>query len=479
MLTEGLALSILGGAAGIVLGYWMRDMIPALFGQPWEVNPIAAEFNLRVLLLALGTTLLTGILFSLAPAWQTTRSDVSAGLKEGGRNTMSHSRLSAGKALVSIQIGLSVLLLVGAGLFVRTLSKLKSIDPGFRAEHILLFDIDPPRTRYSGDKRRAFFESLEEKIAAIPGVDSASLSATALVAGSSNTTRVIPQGSAASDGQAQRTWVLEVGHTFFETMRIPILYGRTLTRRDHAKAPQVAVVNEQFARHFFPNELPVGKTFKHGDRIVEIIGVCADTRYDKIRNSAPPTFYFPYTQARDTGAMTFEVRTAADSNHIMSAIRPIVESLDKDVPVFDIRTQTEQIDATMSRERVFATLAAAFGVLALTLACIGIYGVMAHAVARRTNDIGIRMALGAQRGQVLRMILRETVLLTILGILPGIAGAAALTRYVRTMLYGLEPFDPLTFTTAVAVMVLLALLAGWLPARAASAIDPITALRHE
>jgi predicted permease len=310
-------------------------------------------------------------------------------------------------------------------------------------------------------------------------VGPAILSTTALVAGSTNTTRIVPQGGTASDGQAQTTWVLEVGHTFFETMGIPILYGRSLSRLDHAKAPQVAVVNEQFARHFFPNELPLGKAFKHSGRIVEIVGVCADARYDRIRNSAPPTFYFPYKQARDTDSMTFEVTTTVGSNHIMSAVRPIVESLDKDVPVFNIRTQTEQIDATISRERVFAALATVFGVLALTLACIGIYGVMAHAVARRTSDIGIRMALGAQRRQVLQMILRETVLLTIIGIVPGIAAAAALTRYVRTMLYGLEPFDLLTFTTAVALMVLVALLAGWWPARAASIIDPITALRHE
>jgi predicted permease len=479
MLTEGLTLSLLGGTAGIVLGYWMRDLIPALFGKSWDANPIPADFDLRVLLLSLGVTLLTGVLFSLAPAWQATRGNVSAGLKEGGGKTLSRSKLSAGKVLVSIQIALSVLLLVGAGLFVRTLAKLKATDLGFRAENILLFDVDPPRTRYSGETRKAFFESLEERVASIPMIDSVSLSTNALLAGSTNTTRVVPEGRKPTDLLGERAWVMEVGHAFFETMGIPILYGRDLSQRDHAKAPQVAVVNQQFAKQFFPSDVPVGKTFRHGNRTVEIVGICADALYDRIRNGVPPTFYFPYTQAPDVGSMTFEVRTTSDPEHVVRAIRSLVEQVDKDVAIFDIRTQRQQIDATISRERVFATLATAFGVLALTLACIGIYGVMAHGVARRTSEIGIRMALGAQRRQVLQIILRETVLLTIIGVVLGIAGAAALTRYVRAMLYGLEPFDPVTFCTAIFVMVLVALFAGWWPARTASRIDPITALRHE
>jgi len=404
---------------------------------------------------------------------------VNAGLKEGGRSTPGRSKLVVGKALVTVQIGLSVLLLVGAGLFVRTLSKLRAADLGFRAERIVLFDIDPPRTRYSGDKRKAFFAAIEEKVGALPGVERASLSATALVAGSSNTTRVVVDGRKSPDGHGERTWVLEIGQGFFQTMSIPILYGRDLTRSDHTGSTPVAVVNQQFAKLFFPNQIPVGKTFKHGTHVVEIVGICGDSRYDRVRSKVPPTFYFPFNHAREIGSMTFEVKTGTDPKSIVPAIRDIVQSQDRDVPIFDVRTQTEQIDATISRERVFAALATAFGGLALILACVGIYGVMAHSVARRTGDIGIRMALGAQSRQVLQMVLRETVLMTIFGVVIGLAGSAALVRYVRGMLYGLEPFDPFTFTAAVAVMLLVALSAGWWPARKASRVDPITALRHE
>jgi predicted permease len=261
-------------------------------------------------------------------------------------------------------------------------------------------------------------------------------------------------------------------------MGIPILHGRPLGHQDRANSPGVAVVNQQFVRAFFPHDPnPLGKTF--GNRYTyQIVGICGDAHYTRVREQVPPTFYIPFTQLHDLRDMTFEVKTASSKGSIVRAISAVVRSIDKDLPIFDVRTQIEQIDATQSTERAFAALTLGFGLLALTLACIGIYGIMAYVVARRTGEIGIRMAMGAQNRQVLVMILRETVLLAGIGITIGIFVAIGLTRYLENMLYGLKPFDPLTYSAAVIVMLALALTAGWLPARRASRLYPMVSLRH-
>ena len=262
-------------------------------------------------------------------------------------------------------------------------------------------------------------------------------------------------------------------------MGIPILSGRPLGARDRANSPLTGVVNQQFVRSFFPVTNPIGKTVVNGNNTYEIVGICGDARFDQVRSPVPPTFYAAFTQARDLRDMTFELKTAASEGSILKSVREIVRSIDKDLPVFDVRTQTEQIDATLSRERLFAALASGFGLLALILASVGIYGVMAYAVARRTSEIGVRMALGAQRGQVLRMILREAAFLAAAGITIGILASLGLTRYIRGMLYGLAPSDPLALCGAVLLLLLVVLAAGWLPARRASRLDPMVALRHE
>jgi predicted permease len=264
-------------------------------------------------------------------------------------------------------------------------------------------------------------------------------------------------------------------------MGIPILVGRPLNRFDRAQSQPVVVVNRQFAEEFFPNGDPLGKTFRTGNRLVQIVGISGNTRYDRLRTPFPPTFYLPYLQEQpdEIAAMTFEVRTAAKEGTIVSAIRDAVRSIDKDLPVFDVRTQNEQIDAALSQERLFGALTSAFAALALVLACIGIYGIMANSVAWRTNEIGIRIALGAERQRVLMMILREVALLAVIGAVTGVLAAAGLTRYIQSMLFGVQPIDPVTIAGAVLPMILVALLAGWLPARRASRLEPMTALRHE
>jgi predicted permease len=480
MLTEGLLLSTMGGGLGVLLGYWMRDAIPNLLRTPWEPPDLQAQFDVRVLAISLAVTLFTGVLFSLAPVWQASRVDPNSALKEGTRSTTSLPRLLAGKSLVVFQVALSVLLLVGAGLFARTLSNLKSEKPGFRPERLLLFAIDPPRTPYAGARRVALFEELERRIAAIPGVQSSTLSASVLIGGGNNTTEAVPDWRGPRPGRADRTWVNQVGSRFFETMGIPVLYGRSIDARDGPKAPRVAVVNQRFAREFFPKGDALGRTF-HLDpkEIYQIVGICGDTHFDRLQSAIPPTFYSSFQQAEDLREMNFEVKTAAGEAGIMQAVREAVRSVDRDLPVFAVRTQMEQIDDTLSKERIFAALTSAFGVLALVLASIGIYGVMAYGVGRRTSEIGVRLALGAQSRQVLGMILREAAALAGIGLIIGAGAAMGLTHFVASMLYGLKASDPLTLGAAVLVMLAVALFAGWWPARRAARLDPMAALRHE
>jgi predicted permease len=478
LLTEGLLLAGIGGTAGVFVGYGLRNVIPRLLVDSWMPNSLEAQFDLSVLLLAIGITLLTGVLFSLAPAWQSARVEIHAALKDGVRATMSLPKFVTGKALVILQVCLSVLLLVGAGLFIRTLANLRSTDLGFNPGRVLLFNLSPPRTRYEGAKSIVLFERIEEKVAAIPGVESASLSMQTLVANGTSTTTVAPKQSNGAAGQERKAWMNIVGSAFFRTMEIPLLYGRSFSAHDRASSPRVAIVNQQFARQFFPDTNPLGKVFGNGTEY-EIVGICGDTKYSNIRGTVPPTFYLPYTQSPELGSMTFEVKTAAAQAGIVKAIREAVRSVDKDLPVSGVRTQIEQIDATISNERAFAALSFGLGLLALVLAAIGIYGIIAYAVARRTNEIGIRMALGAQSSQVLRMILRESLLLAAAGVVIGILAAAGLTRYVSAMLYGLKPYDPITIAVAVFAMLGVALFAAWWPARRASRLDPMAALRHE
>ncbi len=479
LLTEGLLLAGIGGAAGVLAGYGLRNAIPRLLVDSWMPNPLEAQFDVPVLLLSIGVTLLTGILFSLAPAWQSARVEINAGLKDGVRATMSLPKLVTGKALIVLQVCLSVILLVGAGLFIRTLANLRSTDLGFNPARVLLFMLDPPNTRYKKEEQTVtLFERMRDKLAAIPGVQSASLSRHAVVANGKSTTSVSAKGFGSRPEKEQPAWRNIVDPAFFHTMEIPILSGRSFSAHDRSKSQRVAVVNQEFARQFFPHTNPVSKIFGN-DTEYEIVGICGDAKYSEIRGPVPPTFYLPYMQSPELGAMTFEVKTAATQAGIVKAIREAVRSVDKDLPISDVRTQTQQIEATISNERAFAALSAGLGLLALILAAVGIYGVIAYAVARRTGEIGIRMALGAQRGRVLRMILRESLLLAVAGIVAGIMAAAGLARYVAAMLYGLKPYDPITITGVVLVMLGVALFAAWWPARRASRLDPMAALRHE
>ena len=478
LLSEGLVLAFLAGGAGILLGFWLRDSIPALLATSWRSGPLQAEFNWRVLGLAVLTTTATGILFSLAPAWLTTRVELNPAMKAAtSPSVRSHSW--RGTPLVVAQVGLSILLLIGAGLFVRTLWNLGSVELGFQPDRVLLFVLNPPPEQYEGERRAALLRELQERISAIPGVERASLSTRALLDIGRSITSVNPDITAPPD-QYAAAWVNGVGHGFFETLGISVVAGRTFNDRDGPSSQGVTVVNEQFARQFFPDQNPVGKSFRTGKQIMEIIGVVGDARYDRLTTAIPPTFYSYIHQASNSaGPMTFAVRTAADPAGAVPAIREAVRSLDRTLALDDMRTQNDQIAATISQERLFARLSVAFAALAAALAGIGIYGILANEVARRTREIGIRIALGARREWLVGMIARETALVAATGTAIGIAAALGLTRYVRSLLFGIEPIDLPTIAAAALVMLGIAVLAGWLPARRASRLEPMAALRHE
>jgi predicted permease len=481
MLTESLLLSSLGGAAGLLIGYLGRNLIPHLLAKSWSPETMQLDFDGRVVAFTVAISLATGILFGLVPAWQATRTDVNSGLKDATHATSSRQKMGLGKSLVIFQIALSAILLIGAGLFVRTLFNLSHTPLGFQPDNILLFRLDPPRTRYTGPQSTALYLQLEEKLAAIPGIRSVTLSTIAIVGDgySGSTFHVSGRPIVKGEGRIQMNIV---GNDFFPTLGIPIMHGRGFDTHDTHAAPMVAVINQTLAQKYFPNQNPLGQTFENedADAPTQIVGIAADTRYASLRAPTPPLFYLPYQQHPDhMGRMVVELRTFADPTGIVNQARTAVATLDPNLPLIEIRTMTQQIDSSLSNERIFARLTAGFGLLALLLAGIGIYGIMAYTVSRRTSEIGIRMALGARADQVLSMVLGEVSWMALAGVAIGLGGALWLGHFLGAMLYGLKPSDPLTLISAAVLLTVIALLAALGPARRASRIDPIRALRHE
>ena len=483
MLTESLLLSTFGGVAGLLLGYLGRNIVPGLLTNTPQPELIELQFDWRVLLFTLTISFATGILFGLAPAWRSTQLASHRGLRESGGGTVSRQRLLVDKALVTSQVALSATLLMGAGLFVHTLVNLNRIPLGFESSHILLFRLSLPRARYTDAQMTTFFQQLEEKLASLPGVRSATLNNIGIIGdGHSGATFHVPGRPQEKD--PARVQTNSVGADFFQTLGIPILQGRALNRHDTATSPKVAVVNRSLAQKFFPNENPIGKTFETDredvDAPIQIVGIAADTRYADLRSATPPTFYVPYVQAvNGPGRMMVELRTIAEPGSVFAGARSAVESLDRDLPITDVRTMDEQVRSTLADERALAQLAGGFSLLAIALASIGIYGVMAYSVNTRTSEIGLRIALGAPPRQVLSRVLGEAFWLTGAGALLGLIAAMAVTRFIRVMLYGVGRSDALTVVSTAVLLLAVSLLAAFAPARRASRIDPIRALRHD
>ena len=473
LLTENLLLAVIGAALGGLVAYWGRQLLPGNLAT-------AAAIDWRVLGFVGGLTLATGIFFGIAPAVRSSRLNAGAMLKEGGR-TMSGGRSRLGKTLVVSQVAISLVLLVGAGLFLRTVSNLRRVDVGFVSDNLLLVPVNPAINRYEQPRTLNLFTQVLDELPRVPGVRATTASQPALLSGNINRTRIYIQGRAKPTDRNSVNRLV-VAPKFFETLGIPVRAGRALNDRDGASAPQVVVINEAAANKYFPRENPVGQRFGQsfetaGD--LEVVGVVADTKYDSVRNAPPPTMYVPFTQQRLIGPMTFELRTAEDPTKTVAAVREAMRRIDPNLPILKISTQTAQIEQRFAQERVFAQAYALFGGLAVLIASVGLFGLMLYSVARRTNEIGIRMALGARREDVVGMVMRESLALVVVGVVVGTAAALGAGRFVASLLFNLAPTDPATISAAAGLMMTVSVLAAYLPARTASRVDPMVALRDE
>jgi len=487
LMTESVLLASLSGIAGVLCAIWGIRFLTLLLANGRNNFTLRAELNWHVLAATAGLSLLTGVIFGLAPALQATRVDVLPSLKETpgvqGAARRGLRRLSLAQVLVASQMAISMLMLVAAGLFVRTLSNLESIQLGFNRENVLLFQLNALKGGHKESELSAFYADLRRQFGEIPGVSAATLSEGSMVGGETGLPLTVG-GTPVSP----ETRIWNAGPNFFHTMQIPMLAGRDFDEHDHTGTPFIVVVNETFAKANFPGRNPLGQRvvlLEAGEkprvaRDMEIVGVSRDARYGSLTKDIPPVAYILFNQGYpQLDQAEYALRTVGDPLSYASAVREIVRRADATVPVSEIKTQVADIDQTISQQIAFAKLCVGFAILALTIACIGLYGTVSYNVARRTGEIGIRMALGAHSGKVIRMVLSEISLLAAAGLAAGMVVALAASKFVESFLYGIKRNDPASLLAAAAILLGAAFLGAYAPARRASRIDPMVALRHE
>jgi len=481
LLTESVLLAMLGGAAGAGLAAWGIRFLTLLLANGSEDFTLRAELNWHVLGAAAALSLLTGVLFGLAPALQCTRMDLMPALKEsrtGGQHR--HGRLSLSRILMASQMAITLWILVAAGLFARTLSNLDSIDLGFNAESVLTFELNARQAGHTDAEIVAFYHELQRQFRSIPGVRGASLSDNLLLGVGTSAGDVRIAG-----GAVQNSRILTIGTGFFSTMQIPIRSGRDLEESDRRGSPMVAVINEVFARRSFGDRNPLGQHLSLPQTCpkcdIEVVGVSANPRYGNLKANLRPIVYLPFAQEAwgPVDRMYFELRTAGEPLSYVHAVRDIVRRADERLPLSEVKTQREWIDETINQEITFARLSSALAILALAIACVGLYGAMSYTIARRTGEIGIRIALGVQRRRVVWMVLREVCMVAAAGLAISLPAAMLLSKAVESYLFGMKPNDPPALAGAAVALLSAAILAGYMPARRASRIDPMTALRQE
>jgi putative ABC transport system permease protein len=486
MLTESALLAVGGGLLGILLADWCFNFLKNLIPQDLS-QTVSLALDPGVLAFAVAISLASSFLFGMAPALQVSRIDLNSVLKEGGRGSAGPRRGSMRNLLVIGEVALALILLVGSGLLLESFAKLRGVDPGFRADHVLTVRVDAPITKY-GDftKRSAFFQRVLERVRALPGVEAAGLTSALPLTWDGGTNGFILEGVAP---RPDVTWDANnrvVSPGYFEAMRIPLRCGRLLQESDGPDAPPVAVINETMARKFWPNQDALGKRFKFGDPgdktpWLSIVGIVGDVRQMRLNEPPRQEMYFSYWQAKDNWMVPRDlaIRTSGDPLGLAGAVRQAVWSVDKDQPVSNVMTLNDLLDQEVAQRRVQAALLGGFAALALILACIGIYGVLSYLVTQRTREIGVRVALGASASDVFRTVAGQGMTLAGIGIAAGLAGALALARLLGSLLFGVSAGDPLTYAGAVAVFGMVALLACYFPARRAARVDPMVTLRYE
>ncbi|HEV7474999.1 MAG TPA: ABC transporter permease [Pyrinomonadaceae bacterium] len=486
LLTESLLLAAIGGALGILFAQWGVKVLVTLVARtsPLDVHP-----DVLILAFTAGVTLLAGVIFGMAPALSASKTDLTTALKEKnpgkGRRGL---RLNLASALVVSQVALSMVLLAGAGLFARSLMKLQEENVGFNRDNVLLVGIDPRLGGYKPTELSTLYGQLMDRLNQIPGVEASTIATYSPISGTGRSSTVTVRGYAQAPGENQDVDDLLIGPDYCKALGVPILLGREFNVRDTPSSQKIAVINKAFAQHYFNGANPIGRRFQFGEDDdpdrgpeLEIVGMIGDIKYGSAKENAQPTAYRPILQVDDSDAYSsnVEIRTSGDPSSLAATVRQAIEQVDPKLPVFGVTTLREQLSGALQQEKLIAQLVSFFGVLALLLASIGLYGLMAHGVVRRTKEIGIRMALGAERRSIIWMVLKETVVLVLIGVVIGVPAAIGLSRLIASQLFGTSPSDPITLVGGALLLVGVALLAGFLPARKASKVDPLIALRYE
>jgi predicted permease len=497
LLVESVLLAAIGGALGLAVATWTTRFLLGFLPTTETPHVITGAMDGRILAFNFALSLATGLLFGLAPALRSTKPNLAPTLKDQSGSVIGGG-VRLRKALVVAQVTVSILLLVGAGLFIRTLRNLRLLDLGLHPQSLIAFNISPALSGYTPERIPPLYKSLVERLRAVPSVDSVAFASVGLLEGNEWDSTVTVEGYQAAQGEQMNPYCNSISPGYFKTLGVPIVQGREFDGRDEGAVPSPAgpgndgrgngyshvIVNESFAKKYFGDRSPLGRHIGFGGNPgtpipIEIVGVVRDSKYTGVRDEIPRTIFFPLLEERTPASINMYVRTAADPSSAFAAARRIVRDTDATVPVFNMRTLERQIDRSLLVERFIATLSTAFGVLATVLSVIGLYGVMAFTVARRTREIGVRMALGAVPGDVVWLVMREVVVLVSIGMTIGLAGAWGLGRLVANQLYGVSAVDPVTVIGAATLLAAVALLAGYIPARRATRVNPVFALRYE
>jgi predicted permease len=487
LLSESMLIALVGGVLGIVFAWGGIHVLITSLPIDSALETFTSTPDLRVLAFALAATIASGLLSGLAPAIQASRLDLNSQLKSEGRTTFQGSHATARRGLVVAQVFLSLVLLIGAGLFIQSLQNLRTLDPGFNIEKMLVFSVDPTLMGYPPQRSLQFYRDLEERLQTVPGVDRAALALVRLLSGDEWDMSLSVEGYQAAPTKGAWAYFNAASPGLFSTLGIKVLYGREFTERDLISKQKIAVINQKFVDKYFGGKNPIGKHIGTGgdpgtQTDIEIVGVIADTKYMTMRDDTKENqmYWVPYTQMNGMAFdMTAYVKTRQDPELIAGAVRRAVQQLDSNVPVYAMRTFERQLGQSLAIERLVATLASGFAALATLLAAIGLYGVLAFNVAQRTREIGIRMALGAGTRNVTWMVMRDVLLLLSVGVGLALPATWAMSKYVESQLYGVKSSDPLTVCGAALLLSAVAALAGYIPALRAARVDPVQALRYE